>query len=221
MDKLERRKASDLGILDIDEKGIIRAYINKFNVVDLSKERSMPGSFRKTFNERLKKMWWLSNHDWDKSIGVTLALEEDNLGAIATGRINLNKQLGRDVFEDYKLFAEEGRTLQHSVRVIPVKYVIENEIMNVSEWKMTEWSSLTRPAAIEDTPTISIKHAEEELELTKKALELKYSDERLKQFETKIAELETFIKEAVLNTSRNDTTKSAIELINFINNVTI
>jgi hypothetical protein len=72
-------------------------------------------------------MWWLLNHDYEKSLGVTLMLEEDMTGAIATGKFNLEKQLSRDVFSDYLFFAENDRTLQHSVRVVPVKYVIENQ----------------------------------------------------------------------------------------------
>ena len=114
----ERIKASNQQLIDLDEKqGIVRAYINKFNVIDAAGDLSLPGSFKKTFSERLKKMWWLLNHDWDKSLGVTLSLEEDSFGAIATGKFNLKKQIGLDTFNDYVLFQSEGRTLQHSVRV--------------------------------------------------------------------------------------------------------
>jgi len=167
--------------------------------------------------ERLKKIWWLLNHDYEKSLGVTLMLEEDMTGAIATGKFNLEKQLSRDVFSDYLFFAENDRTLQHSVRVIPVKYVIENDIMKVREWKMKEWSTLTQPGAIEDTPMISIKQANEDKELLKKQLEYEYSDERLKQIEKKITGLETIIKEAAVSTSQNDTTKQGIEIKKFLN----
>ena len=72
---------------------------------------------------------------------------------------------------------------------------------------MKEWSTLTQPGAIEDTPMISIKQANEEKELLKKQLEYAYSDERLKEMEDKIAGLETIIKEAAVSTSKNETTK--------------
>src|SRR5574344_1745082 len=169
IEKIERVKSLDYEAIDIDQKqGIVRAYINKFNVVDSSSEMSLPGSFSKTFRERLKKMWWLLNHEWEKSLGVTLELFEDGIGAIAVGKFNLEKRLSQDVFSDYQFFAENGRTLQHSVRVIPIQYLIKNGIMEVSEWKMREWSTLTQPGAIEDTPLISIKSAQEEVGLLKK-----------------------------------------------------
>ena len=221
IEKIERVKSLDYEAIDIDQKqGIVRAYINKFNVVDSSSEMSLPGSFSKTFRERLKKMWWLLNHEWEKSLGVTLSLEEDGIGAIATGKFNLEKRLSQDVFSDYQFFAENGRTLQHSVRVTPINYVIENDVMKVSEWKMREWSTLTQPGAIEDTPMISIKNAQDEVDLLKKAGKYDFSDERLKMFEEKISKLEALITKAEEITLQNENAKKISETINFINNLT-
>ena len=221
IEKIERVKSLDYETIDIDQKqGIVRAYINKFNVVDSSSEMSLPGSFSKTFRERLKKMWWLLNHEWEKSLGVTLSLEEDGIGAIATGKFNLEKRLSQDVFSDYQFFAENGRTLQHSVRVTPINYVIENDVMKVSEWKMREWSTLTQPGAIEDTPMISIKNAQDEVDLLKKAGKYDFSDERLKMFEEKISKLEALITKAEEITLQNENAKKISETINFINNLT-
>lgn len=201
-----KKKASDSPILDLTDKGIVTVYINKFNVIDDSGDLSLPGSFKKTFNDRLKKMWWLLNHEWEDSLGVTMELKEDRLGAIAVGKFNLDKQLCRDVFSDYKFFAENDRTLQHSVRVMPIKYMIEKDVTIVSEWYMREWSTLTRPGAIEDTPLISIKQSEEEVLALKKALGYDYSDEKLKAIEDKISKLESLISEAALGTSQNKPT---------------
>lgn len=221
VEKIERVKALDLDPIDVDKKqGIVRVYINKFNVIDSYDEMSLPGSFTKTFRERLKKMWWLLNHEWEKSLGVTLALEEDSIGAIATGKFNLEKRLSQDVFSDYQFFAENGRTLQHSVRVTPIQYIIKNDVMEVSEWKMREWSTLTQPGAIEDTPLISIKSAQEEVELLKKAGKYDFSDERLKMFEEKINKLEALIQKADQITLQNENAKKIRETVNFINKLT-
>jgi len=220
-EKVERIKALDLDTIDVDKKqGIVRVYVNKFNVVDSYNEMSLPGSFAKTFRERLKKMWWLLNHEWEKSLGVTLSLEEDGIGAIATGKFNLEKRLSQDVFSDYQFFAENGRTLQHSVRVTPIQYTIKNDVMEVSEWKMREWSTLTQPGAIEDTPLISIKSAQEEVELLKKAGKYNFSDEQLKSFEEKIEKLEALIKRADEITQKNENAKKISETVKFINNLT-
>jgi HK97 family phage prohead protease len=221
IEKIERIKSLDYEAIDIDQKqGIVRAYINKFNIADSYNEMSLPGSFSKTFRERLKKMWWLLNHEWEKSLGVTLSLEEDGIGAIATGKFNLEKRLSQDVFSDYQFFAENGRTLQHSVRVTPINYVIENGVMKVSEWKMREWSTLTQPGAIEDTPMISIKNAQDEVDLLKKAGKYDFSDERLKMFEEKISKLEALIQKADQITLQNENAKKIRETVNFINNLT-
>lgn len=221
VEKIERVKALDLNPIDVDKKqGIVRVYINKFNVIDSYNEMSLPGSFSKTFRERLKKMWWLLNHEWEKSLGVTLALEEDGIGAIATGKFNLEKRLSQDVFSDYQFFADNGRTLQHSVRVTPIQYSIKNDVMEVSEWKMREWSTLTQPGAIEDTPLISIKSAQEEVELLKKAGKYDFSDEHLKMFEEKIEKLEALIQKADQITLQNENAKKIRETVNFINNLT-
>lgn len=221
IEKVERVKSLDYEAIDIDQKqGVVRAYINKFNVADSYNEMSLPGSFSKTFRERLKKMWWLLNHEWEKSLGVTLSLEEDVIGAIATGKFNLEKRLSQDVFSDYQFFAENGRTLQHSVRVTPINYIIENDVMKVSEWKMREWSTLTQPGAIEDTPMISIKNAKDEVDLLKKAGKYDFSDERLKMFEEKISKLEALITKAEEITLQNENAKKISETINFINNLT-
>jgi len=221
IEKVERVKSLDYEAIDIDQKqGVVRAYINKFNVADSYNEMSLPGSFSKTFRERLKKMWWLLNHEWEKSLGVTLTLEEDGIGAIATGKFNLEKRLSQDVFSDYQFFAENGRTLQHSVRVTPINYIIENDVMKVSEWKMREWSTLTQPGAIEDTPMISIKNAKDKVDLLKKAGKYDFSDERLKLFEEKINKLEALIIKAEEITLQNENAKKISETINFINSLT-
>lgn len=198
-----KTKAADSQIIDLSDKGIVTVYINKFNVVDAAGDLSLPGSFKKTFKERLKKIWWLLNHEWEQSLGVTMELKEDSIGAIAVGKFNLDKQVAKDTYSDYKFFAENDRTLQHSVRVSPIKYQIENDVMIVSEWAMREWSTLTRPGAIEDTPLISIKQAPEEIAALKKALGYDYSDEKLKAIEDKITSLETLIKEAAKSTFEN------------------
>ena len=34
------------------------------------------------------------------------------------GELNMKKEVSRDTYEDYKLYAEHGRTLEHSVGVV-------------------------------------------------------------------------------------------------------
>ena len=126
------------------------------------------------------------NHDWDLMPGITKELTEDNKGAIAVGQINMKKQLGVDLWNDYLLFAENGRSLEHSIRTNVIKYTVESDIMYIQEQKIAEWSSLTRPGANPDTPVISLKYAEDEVAMLREALKLNYSDEKLETIENKI-----------------------------------
>ena len=200
-----KTKAIKQSVIDLDGKqGLVKTYINSFNIVDKYSEVSLPGSFKKTFTENFKKIYWLKNHDWDMMPGVTKELYEDGFGAVAVGQINMKKQVGVDLWNDYLLFAENDRSLEHSIRTSPIKYTIENDIMYISEQKITEWSTLTRPGANPETKVIELKSdTEEDIELLRKALKLNYSDEKLQQIEAKIVAMETLIKEAAESTSQN------------------
>jgi phage head maturation protease len=226
----------DIGgrVIDFDDtKGVVKTYINAFNIKDLQNDISLPGSFTKTFKENFKNIFWHENHDDNTMPGITLELNEDMTGAIAIGQFNLQKQSSRDLYEDYKLFAKNGRSLQHSVRVRPIKYEImpdpmdqDEEIRKVSEWQMREWSSLTKQGACPQTDVLSLKSESEimeEINFLKEGLKLKYSDERLQNIEQQISELTTLIKEAGLSTSKNEPSQGIDYkyLINEIKNLKI
>jgi HK97 family phage prohead protease len=186
-----KTKAIYQQIIDLDKaQGLVKAYINTFNIIDDYNEVSMPGSFKKTFAENFKKIYWLKNHDWDEMPGITKELYEDSKGAIAVGQINMKKQESLDLWNDYLLYAENGRSLEHSVRVRTIKSEIKGEITYIYEQKMTEWSTLTRPGANPETDVISLKYSDNDLELLKKALNLNYSDEKLQKIEEQIKALE-------------------------------
>jgi hypothetical protein len=205
-------------VIDFDDKnGIVKTYVNAFNIKDTQNDISLPGSFNKTFRENFKNIFWHLNHDSSTMPGMTKELLEDGIGPIAIGQFNLKKQLGLDLYEDYKLFAENGRSLQHSVRVRPIKYETlpnpENpndeydKIRKVSEWQMKEWSSLTQQGACPGTDVLALKNEDEilnEISFLKSALNYRYSDERLKNLEKQISELTTLIKEAGFTTSKKE-----------------
>lgn len=114
-------------------------------------------------------------------------------------KINLNKQIGRDVFEDYKFSQEYGRSLQHSHGFTAVKDKFkQNEFggFDFHEIKQIEYSTLLF-GAVSDTPLHSIK-SEGDIKYLIKELKLKlsictYSDEYGKLIEQKVNELESLI----------------------------
>jgi len=173
-------------VKDLDEtKGIVTVYINSFNNQDSDGDISLPGSFKRTFKNNGPTIQHWLNHNREQLIGVPIKLYEDDFGAIAVSQLNIKKQLGKDVFEDYKLFAEHEKSLQHSVRVQPIKF--EEDRSNdkysrkVAEWKLImEFSTLYGWGSNQQTPLIDIKSMDD-LELMMR--EGNYSDEKARLIE--------------------------------------
>ena len=73
------------------------------------------------------------------------------------GQLNMKKQDGLDIYEDYKLYAEHGKSLEHSVGVDAKQHQMKGAIRHVSEWKWWEFSTLTGWGANPNTPMLNIK----------------------------------------------------------------
>lgn len=172
---------------DVDAKGIVTVAVNGIGIKDSQGDISQPGSFKKTLKENLGRMRWFLNHRTDQLLGVPLEGREEGGNLIMVGQLNLNKQMGRDILEDYKLFAENGRTLEHSIGVQAVKRD-PNDKARVLEWKMFEYSTLTSWGANPQTFLVDIKSASPErlreaMAFIKEAARRRYSDARLKRLE--------------------------------------
>lgn len=180
---------------DLDDKGIVTVAANAFGNVDADMQISMPGSFRKTITEFFPRLKWLLNHDRTILLGVPMEASEDGQYLKVRGQLNMKKQVSRDVYEDYKLWAEHGKTLEHSVAVSPVKADPweKGKPQKVYEWKWTEYSTLTAWGANENTPMLEIKGAKDIAEqLSWLEIQLRkgnYTDERFKQIEQSIQTL--------------------------------
>jgi len=179
-------KSFEAKVKDLDTtKGIVTVYINAFNNEDSDGDISLPGSFKRTFKNNGNTLQHWLNHNRDMLIGCPLKFQEDNVGAIAVSQLNIDKPLGHDVFTDYKLYAEHDKTLQHSVRVEPIKFeeerIGDKYIRRVSEWKMImEFSTLYGWGANQKTPLIDIKSIKDlEMMMT----EGDYSDEKARLIE--------------------------------------
>lgn len=193
-------------IKSIDEKqGIVQFYANAFNNIDADGDVSLPGSFSKTLKENIGRMRWLLNHDIDKLLGVPFIDGgiEDNFGLISTNKANMDKELAKDTFQDYLLYKQFGRTLEHSVRVRPIKSeIVEKEgipieykqqaydmgfdrIRIVKEWMLMEVSTVMW-GANEKTPLLDIKSLtdlDKTINYFHSMLNMNYTDERMKNIE--------------------------------------
>jgi hypothetical protein len=178
-------KAFKSQVKDIDEKGIVVVAANAFNNVDSQGDISMPGSFSKTIKENFDRVKWFLNHDTTQLLGVPISATETPTHLQVTGQINLKKDIGRNTYEDYKLYAEYGKTLEHSIGVDAIKYDIKENIRKVSEWKLWEFSTLTNWGANPNTPMLAIKSDISEnikwLELSMK--KANYTDEKFREIQ--------------------------------------
>ena len=178
-------------IKDIDEKGIVTVAANALGNIDSQKDISLPGSFQKTLVENFSRLKWFLNHNPTILLGVPLKGKKINPYLQIRGQLNMKKEISRDVYEDYKLYAEHGKTLEHSIGVDPVRHEMKGNIRHVSEWKLWEYSTLTSWGANSDTPLLGIKSAND-LQDSIDWLELKLRKGNFT--DTKFTEIEKHLK---------------------------
>ena len=176
-------------VAEVNDQGLVNIIVNAFNNVDADGDISMPGSYTKTLAENFSRVKWFLNHNTNILLGVPLKGEQTSDGLQITAQFNMNKQISRDTYTDYKLYQENGRTLEHSVGVDAIKRD-PSDNRKVTEWRLWEFSTLTSWGANPDTPLLNIKSkdAMNELEFINKALKAAgYSDERLKYLEKQVS----------------------------------
>ena len=187
-----RTKSTDVD----DVKGIVTVAVNAIGVKDADGDISSKGSFNKTLDENFKRVKWFLNHDKKILLGCPIEGKEDDGNLIMVGQLNLKKEIGRDILEDYKLYAEHGKTLEHSIGVKAIKRDELNKSI-VKEWSLWEYSTLTNWGANPSTFLIDIKeekNVEYHIKMIEKALGMRYSNERLKSFESNLE----IIKKAIM-----------------------
>jgi HK97 family phage prohead protease len=177
-------------IADVDEKGRVVIAVNAFGNVDSDNDISVKGSFKKTLSENFSRVKWYLNHNQGQLLGVPIEGVETDDYLQMTAQLNMNKQMSRDIYEDYRLYAEHGKTLEHSIGVDPVKRDSKDARM-VLEYKLWEFSTLTNWGANSNTPLLSIKSEKEAgamIEFLEKMLQQgKHSEERQKAMENEIS----------------------------------
>jgi HK97 family phage prohead protease len=208
---------------DVDNKGRVVVAANAIGNVDSDNDISMDGSFNKTLKENFTRARWFLNHKTDQLVGVPLEGAQDGKYLKMTGQINMNKQLGKDVYADYKLYAEHGKSLEHSIGVEALKKEDKNGVRMVSEWKLWEYSTLTAWGANEDTPMLGIK-SESTLSEAIAWLEIKlkkgdYTDERFVEIETHLSILKSLSAEPGAPTYKTEPGKLIATIDKFITSI--
>lgn len=172
---------------DVDDKGRVLVAINAIGNEDSDGDISLPGSFNNTLKMNFDRLKWFLNHNQHLLLGVPIEGVEENDLVKMSAQFNMKKQISLDTYEDYKLYAEYGKTLEHSVGVNAVRRNKSN-VKEVEEWEMWEFSTLTNWGANPNTPLLDIKgmdkgEVQDHIKFLEKALSMKYSDEKLQGLE--------------------------------------
>lgn len=178
--------SNDLKELD-DKKGVVTAYANVYNFKDSDGDISAYGSFDKTVSENFKRIRVLKDHNPTMMIGVPLVIDtKDAYGLLTTSQFNMNKDLGRDMFQDVKLMHENNLNAELSIGYKVIQRDQKNKSI-IQEYKLMEYSFLSSWGANQLSTVQDIKSIKSHygiMELIEKSYNLDYSDSRLKQIET-------------------------------------
>ena len=193
MERIEfKQLAYDLKELD-ENKGVVTAYANVYNVKDSDGDISAFGSFNKTVTENFKRIRVLKDHNPTMMVGVPLVIDtKDTYGLLTTTQFNMKKDLGRDMFTDVKLMYDSNLNAELSIGYKVISRDAKNKSI-ITEYKLGEYSFLSSWAANELSTVQNIKAIKSHyglMELITKAYDLDYSDTRLRQIETLLKALD-------------------------------
>lgn len=183
-------KTFEFKVADVSEKGIVTIAISGFNNIDSYGDIVRKGAFAKTFNERGKRQNHFIDHDLRirSLVGSPVKMYENETHAIVESKLNLDKQIAKDLFSDYKFFAENDRTLEHSFMYETIKRNENKDIKgeDIAEVKMYEYSTVGL-GANENTPLLDLKSFKDVdqliYELESRLRKCDYSDEKGKYLE--------------------------------------
>ena len=178
----------------LDEKGLVTFYFNAFDNVDSDNDMTRKGAFTKTINDNKGRIKHFKNHNIYQTPGVLKEMGEDDNGAWARSQLIMGTVLGRETYEEYKA----GAITEHSFGYDVIKSLKNPQgYREITEFKLWEVSSLTAWGANQNTPMIDVKNEKQlldELDRLTKLTKGDFTDEYLKNIETKIMEILEHLK---------------------------
>jgi len=111
-----KRKSLKSEVVDIAEKGIVTIAISRFDNEDMGGDIVRKGAFVRTFKEGGDRIKHYMDHQLKQmaNVGLPVKMYETSTHAVVESALNLEKEISRDLFSDYKFFKEHGKTLEHS-----------------------------------------------------------------------------------------------------------
>ena len=180
-------------VMDIAEKGIVTIALSRFDNEDMGGDIARKGAFVRTFKEGIDRIKHYIDHQLKYSalVGLPAKMYETETHAVAESKLNLEKQLSRDLFSDYKFFKENGKTLEHSYGYITTKgNPRAKRGEEILELKMFEYSTVGL-GMNPDTPLLDLKSFEvDQLESYLRKFDV--SNTRGKEIENLIKQIKAF-----------------------------
>lgn len=149
--------------------GTFEGYASVFGVVDSQRDRVHPGAFKASIKARDKPVQLLWQHQWDKPVGVILALFEDARGLFVKGRLLLDVAQAREAHTLMKAGVVRGLSIGYSVkrsRRNPDTGV--RELLDLNLWEI---SLVTMPANEAAQVTVVKSYMLDGTEILKQAVE--------------------------------------------------
>jgi hypothetical protein len=195
-------------VLDVNEKGIVTIAIGRFDNEDMGGDIARKGAFERTFKEGINRIKHYMDHSLKQSanVGLPVKMYETDKHPTVESALNLEKQISRDLFSDYKFFKEHGRTLEHSYGYETIKGKPRYETIKgkqrtkgeeILELKMYEYSTVGLGMNPE-TPLLDLKSFEAHT-LEEYLRKYDVSNQRGKQIELIIKQIKEFTDQATHN----------------------
>jgi len=179
-------KSFEYKIADVnDAKGIVTIGISAFNTNDSYDDIVRKGAFAKTFKENGSRQNHYIDHDLKirSRVGIPVKMGETDSHAIVESKLNLSKPIAKDLFEEYKFFAANDRSMEHSFMYETIKTNENKDIkgQDIAELKMYEYSTVGY-AAHPNTPMFDMKDFKDidtlVYELESRLRKCNYTDEK-------------------------------------------
>ena len=150
------------GILELKNNGSVKdvdvsnrkvtGYLSAFDNVDHDNDIIVKGAFQKSIKERFNNIFFLYQHNWEKSLGKFTSLVEDEKGLYFEAEI-VQTSYGIDQLKLY----ESGLVKEHSIGFQTIKSDRESGgLRTIKEVKLYEGSAVTL-GANSNTPFLGFK----------------------------------------------------------------
>ena len=132
--------------LETDDDGSFEGYASVFGNKDLGNDVIMQGAFSKSiYKKKPKQIKLLYQHKTDEPIGVIDDVMEDKRGLKVKGRLAMNTQKGREVFELMKMGALDSMSIGYRLNPKGYHYDDKEKKRVIKEVDLMEISMVTFP----------------------------------------------------------------------------